>query len=41
MDWMRHLEGPKRLYVPAKGLGGVYFALLSTFLPAERKHNQL
>lgn len=39
MDWVRHLGGPGRLYDPAAGLGVVYFALPSTFLPVERKHN--
>ena len=37
LDWVRHLGGPGRLYDPAEGSGVVYFVLLSTFLPAERK----
>lgn len=37
MDWVWHLGGPGRLYDPAEGSGVVYFALLSTFLPAEGK----
>lgn len=39
MSWVRHLGAPGRLYDPAVGLGVVYSALLSTFLPVEGKQN--